>query len=252
MLKRIVQFGASRAQTAGYQVLMNAANVFRLDGYCTGANSFLQLHDAKAAPATNDVPKKSLQVFGNDGFTYVLNGKDEVEFANGIYLALSSDETKYVADVSGTKVSGDMEMDDSQAYSGFTRTVVGDNTTAVASLQVWADTNSPTKALQRLELTNNNAAAVVFCVVARNAATAGAKVLWNSGSVAAAASVDEVFGTNGLTPFEKTSAGVVWQGCFVCAVLASVVTSAGSGIPGGGLPVAIATTDFTIRATYKV
>lgn len=248
MQKRIVQFGTNRAETAGLQLFAGPIETLRIDGYCSGAaNSFLQLFDLKVAPAANAIPKKSLQVFFNDGFSYVFAG-DDIGFVTGLYLGLSTDETKFVADGSGTKVSGDLTLQDYASYKGKTPVVVGDYTTAVALLQVWTQANfitNPTLTLQRLEVTNNNGSDVIFCVIARDASTLGARVVWASPVVAASATADFYFGTDGISPLDN-SGGVLYNGCRVVGVLASVAAAAPLSL---GLPAVVASADFLIKAT---
>lgn len=247
MQKRIIQFGTNRAETAGFQSFSEPVELLRIDGYCSGAaNSFLQLFDLKVAPAANAIPKKSLEVFFNDGFSYVFTG-DDVPFSTGLYLALSTDETKFVADASGTKVSGDVTVQNLESYKGWTEDVFGDYTTAVALLQVWTQAgkvSSPRVALEKLEVTNNNGADVIFCIIARDASTLGSRVVWSSPVVASSSSSEFYFGTDGLQPVDNTG-GVLYNGCRVVGVIASVATPNLS----QGLPAVVATADFLIKAT---
>ncbi len=143
MPQRIVQYGASRAQTAGYQLLNNAATLYRIDGYCTGsANSFLQLHDSLAAPATNAIPIKSLLVVSSNGYSYTFLKEDMASFLNGVYIALSTNETKYVADASGTKVSGDITLEDITNLNADTATAATDlSGTTAGILNIWPANN---------------------------------------------------------------------------------------------------------------
>lgn len=248
MQERIIQFGTNRAETAGLQLYSGPTELLRIDGYCAGAaNSFLQLFDLKVAPAANAIPKKSLQVFFNDGFSYVFAGND-IGFITGLYLGLSTDETKFVADASGTKVSGDLTLQDYASYKGKTPVVVGDYTTAVALLQVWTQANfitNPTLTLQRLEVTNNNGNDVIFCVLARDSTfPVGSRVVWSSPVVATSSSADFYFGTDGVSPVEIGS--TLYNGCLVVAALATVVAASPL---SRGVPATVATTDFLIKAT---
>lgn len=256
MTDTIVNFtNSSRAEAATSQISRSPVNVKRIDGYCSGAaNSFLQLHNSRTTPATNAIPLKSLPVNFSAGFTYTFLGKDEVKCTNGLFIGLSTDETKYVADASGTKVSGDISLDDFEAYPGITKTVVGDYTTAVALLQVWSEADlatTPSLTLQRLEVVNSNGNDVIFCVIAREASTGLSKVIWSSPPVATTGDKIFNFGPDGLKPLENvmaTGGNTVYQACRVVAVLASVAATFATRL-SAGLPTVIASTDFTIRAT---
>lgn len=155
MSQQIYQFGASRAETAGYQLLTNPGTIYRIDGFCTGSNTFLQLFDKASAPSANAVPLKSLQLFGGDGFSYTFLKEDMVSFVNGLYIAISTSEVNYVADTSGTKVSGDITIEDLSIVIGATKAGLTD-VFGTGVLDVWDATIGPKK-LTQINFTNGAA-----------------------------------------------------------------------------------------------
>ena len=179
MAQQIIPFGTNRAEAAAFQLSQKGMTLQRIDGYCNGANTWLQLHDSTSAPLANAVPKKSVQLFGNDGFSYVFGGQDEICFQSGIYVALSTSEVNYVADVSGTKISGDVTVNnldhDTSNEAGLT--VVGDLTTGVDFLQVWAEAASNSAAgakhLVRLDIINGTGAAAWLQIFATDSVAVG-------------------------------------------------------------------------------
>ena|SRR5438445_96215 len=150
-MKQTIQYGTNRARTASFLVTEDSANLYRIDGFVTGAANaitFLQLHDRTTVPTANLVPRLSRQVLGNNGFSYIFERKDEAEFVNGIYLVLSTDERNYVADAANT-VSGDLDIEDRGVIQG--ATAVGDYTTGIYNLAVRTEAQGPAQ-LQKVVL----------------------------------------------------------------------------------------------------
>lgn len=248
------QFGTARAETTSYLAVEGACTLERIDGYCNGANTFMMFFDSVTAPAANAVPKKALQVFGNDGFSYTFLQRDEVTFSKGVWIATSTSEVNYVADAAN-KVSGDVTFDSFFDASKFT--VVGDYTTAVASKSIWLNVGGPNR-LRRVWVKNNNAAAVYALVCPRNATSAGTLLASYSPSTAAdptnptapiASGAEYVmdFGDNGFVPYENVpSTGTVNQ---ACTIFFALLLTTGAPTPGT-IPTTIATVDFNVKAWY--
>lgn len=215
MAQQIVQFGASRAETAAYQLAQKGVTVQRIDGYCNGANTWLQLFDLTAAPAANAVPYKSLQLFGNDGFSYVFSGKDELMFQNGIYVALSTSEVNYVADASGTLVSGDITLNnlDHAAVAETALTTAGDLTTSVDSRTIWAHALGSSKKLVRLDIINGTAAVAYLMLFCKAAPSDGDKPVISIPLLQSSAVQVKHFGAPG-SPMLQTVAGVDYRGMY--------------------------------------
>lgn len=156
MSQQIYQYGASRAVTNGYQLSLSPGTLYRVDGYCTGAagaNCWLQFFDAVAAPATNDVPKKSFFINEANGFSYTLLKEDMVSFTTGIYLALSKDSTKFVAVTDGATVSGDATIEDLSIILGATLVSVPDMSAVSGFADIWTQAQSP-HTLVQVKVTN--------------------------------------------------------------------------------------------------
>lgn len=107
--EKVVNYGADRSRCSTYALFANPCRLYRLDGYCTGANTFLQLFDRATTPTGGDIPVKVFPLFGNDGYSWAFSKASAPTFFQGMFLALSSDERNYVAD-SVNKVSGDVSL----------------------------------------------------------------------------------------------------------------------------------------------
>jgi hypothetical protein len=248
MRQIVYNFGASRAETTSYQAVEGPCTLKRLDGYCNGANTSLMLFDLVTAPANNAVPKKSLQVFGNDGFSYVFNGEDEVEFINGVWIATSTSEVNYVADAAN-KVSGDITVKTNFDATAFTSS--GDYTTGIANSNVWTVASGYHR-IRRVWIKNNNAAAVIAGLAARNTITSSVTGLVNftpliNGVAPIASGLTYVwdFGSGMYIPKETVGA-TDFYGCTIGFALLPT-----TGNPTVGLwPTQIATADFNMKMWY--
>lgn len=128
----------------------NGGVLERLEGFVGGssvANTqyFVQLFDLSALPTGSSipagaaVPKRSLQVLGQDGFRFDFTTED-LEFKNGITIVLSSTEVNYTAVGGGITCDFEGEID-TQTIQG--TTTVGDLTTGVNGLTVWTSAAGP-------------------------------------------------------------------------------------------------------------
>lgn len=215
MAQMIVQFGLARAETAAYQLTQKGVTIQRIDGYCTGANTWLQLFDLTAAPSANAVPYKSLQLFGNDGFSYVFDGQAELMFQNGVYIALSTSEVNYVADASGTKVSGDVTLNnlDHSAVAETSLSTTGDLTTSVDNLTIWAHALGSPKRLVRLDIINGTAAVAYLMLFCKAAPSDGDEPVISIPLLQSSAVQVRHFGPPG-SPMLQTVAGVDYRGMY--------------------------------------
>lgn len=133
--------------------------VRKVYGFCfgtAGVTYFLHIFDTYAVPANGTSPLRSLQLIGQDGFSYSFE-ETEINTTTTLSLALSSTDSTYTAVTDGAVVDLQGEVD--QIEMNFPSTSsVGDLTTGVGSLQVWSEaagTSAPKKLL-RLEVTNNS------------------------------------------------------------------------------------------------
>lgn len=162
-MQNIIQFGASRAVTSGYQVTTQPCTLYRLDGYCNGVagtNTWVQLFDAAAAPATNDIPKKSLMLSESNGYSYTFLKEDMVTYSTALYLALSKDSTKYVAVTDGATTTGDVTIEDFSIIIGGTKVGPTDLSAGdpAPGLQTVWDASAGNKVLLQTDFVNAAAA----------------------------------------------------------------------------------------------
>lgn len=241
------------AGSAGYQVPLvvpGQYNIKTLDGFCNstaGAIRFLQFHDIAAVGSLTtgvSVPLYSLQVLGQDGFTWQwLEDTHLLKFpalVNGLLVILSS--TNAVWTSTADTVDIELALEEWEFQTVATTSTAGDTTTARKNLQVWADASGP-KSLRKLEITNaQNATTTRIQIFAKDSPSAGNVPVIDlpiGTSASAVTSLVLDFGNNGgVSPFAQTAAGVQNDGCTVAGS-----TTAGSlTAPAGN--------DLTIKATY--
>jgi hypothetical protein len=172
-------------------------------------------------------------------------GSGSVEFANGglyvpppgLVLVVSSSQTQLTKDASATvDLFADVDEWESSARSQ-ADSFAGDLSTAVKTLQVWAEASGP-KRLKRLQIKNLVASARYAVVYGVDSPAASSRIAtWFP--VGASANVDIHLGwTGGLSPLQVQTDGTQKQGCTVhCA------TTLTPGNQSSG-------DDFNIRATY--
>lgn len=267
MSQQIYQFGASRAETAGYQLMVVPGVLHRIDGYNNGAHTWLQIFDSLTAPVTNDVPLKSLELFANDGFAYTFLGMDEVTFVNGLYFALSTSEVNYQADGSGTKISGDATVEDLGLILGATKVGPTDLSTVSGIFDVWAPNETHKLCYVRLGANGAPAATKTWLAVCAvdQAAAAGniAPMVFiplfttlnsdGSGTVTNLANKSFNFGLkdSGLYIFgasQATAPPIILAPCYGCMLfITSTASPAGAGIAN----LNVRTDATTLTAYYK-
>lgn len=197
--------------------------------------TYIQLHEvppkADGTLPANSIPRiKSLACLANSPFYF------SVDFTlKELFIALSSTEVNYTAIPANTgldmtvTVSGEFLNDGSEG-------VVGDLTTAINTLQVWAEAVGP-KRLLRLDVMELLGAARFITIEATDA---DANV--PSGRViplAANGTVSGSLGSDGLLVESKSAVQVLSQGCTIRVV------------DGAAFPWAQTVASVSIRAIYK-
>ena len=197
------------------------------------SDRYIQFHEAVSV-ANGDVPAvKSLFAPASTGFNY-----SREHFGGGLSLrellvAISSTEVNYTA---LTDTGLDLTILISTRYLVTSNTaVVGDLTTGVAELQVWADSAGPKK-LKAVVVENTSVSDQYLLVFARD--TPAIDDLWqgNHWLVPAGEQKRIAFG-DGLIPFEQ-EAGTKYDGCTL-----KKATSDLNGFNG--------TPDFYMQAIYE-
>lgn len=201
-------------------------------------DKYIQFHQ-KQTVAASDVPAvKGLFAPASAPFSW--------SFAGGLNLsellvAVSTTQVNYTATGANTGLDMTIEVD-SDCLVSSTNTIVGDLTTGVASLQVWADADGGTKKLLRLDIVNNDSVDV-FAVIQSGDASTTTDIQWNQKIIHGGTTYSYFFGREGKIPF-RNDAGTVRKGCTIriAALSAGVLT----------YPLSInANTDYSIRAIYE-
>ena len=149
------------------QVTTQAAFVTKIEwrgGASVAAGRFIQIHDSATVPAEAAVPKKSYPI---DAATegYKLFEEGEVRCDKGVYVCVSTTEaTKTIASGNDIYAMLSVEMDRAEEPSV---TYVGDLTSNVQGLEVWADSAGP-KRLVSLEVDGSGVGSVAYLMIFAN------------------------------------------------------------------------------------
>lgn len=181
-----------------------------------GTTVYIQLHEvppkADGTLAAGTVPSvKSLQCAANSPFMF------NVDFTlKELFLALSTTEANYTA----VAAAGGLDMT-VVVSGGFlcdgTEVVVGDTTSIIDNLQLWAEAAGPKKLL-RLDVTELLGLAQFIAVEPTDA---DANVPWDKLTpLAVGATVNCNYGTSGLDVFSKSVNQTLRKGCTIRVVLA--------------------------------
>lgn len=193
--------------------------------------------------ANNTVPQvKALYAPANTGFSYGTNafGEEGLDLPE-LLVAVSTVQASFTAAATALNMTVVVESD--YLVSSGT-TVVGDLTTGVASLQVWAHSTTNTKRLLRLDFANGGAAPRYPLIQARD--TLGASNRTNIlKSVSASGTVNYIFGKGGGNIEEEASPGTRYKGCIV-----GYAAEGSAGYVVSPLAIGAATTN-NIRAIYE-
>lgn len=208
--------------------------VLKVWGYNNNATDdrYIQFHAKPAAAiAANDVPAlKSLWCGANAPFYWEVNCD-----LSELSIAISSTEVNYTA-ITNTGLDLTAQVESEYLVTSDV-TLVGDLTSAVASLQVWASASGPKKLLC-LYCTNNGGAVSYPTIRASNTNLVGDKTVVILKPLGVGISGTYFFG-GGYIPYRKDAAGTEHKGCTV----AWYTNGAYSDTPD-------LTTNFTIMAVY--
>lgn len=148
-------------QSAGASLFAYPCELTNMDGTLfsnvTAVPLYFQIFDKASAPVANDIPIKSFVILTGGPFPLVsvFQNMGPVEFALGFAVGISSAHEKYTAatavyDVFGEIIEGFQQTDGVAGLSA-----IGDTTTHVDSLAVWADgDNSNLDRLMRIYVSN--------------------------------------------------------------------------------------------------
>lgn len=233
-LRSFASFGA----TAPVVLFTHPVDLVNLDGTAAGVG-YLQIFDLAVAPTTTvTVPLKSIQITAAGPMPSLYEALGPVHLLNGLAIAFSSTDQLYTA--VGTNYSVFGEVEEFEIDNTIGATVVGDTTTGVDHLDVWANTAATQglNSLRKIEVSNGSAANRYLMVFAHSPSAGDKpllviKVPYNTTNV-----VPYSFGTSGFVPFAKTAAGVLRNGCFLYASTTADVFTADTG------------TGWTIKAWY--
>lgn len=176
-------------------------------------DNFIQLHEKPLAGlANNDVPAYA-SLYAPASAPFDWKPVDPL-FLSELTIGISSTNTHYTA-LTNTGIDGTVIVETDFPVAS-TTTVVGDLTTGVDHLQVWANADGP-KRLLRVDI-KNNAAGTMYGFVYPNDAVGDNEAATNYSSgplkVLASATTSFFFGRQGLTP-QGLTAGVVRKGCTI-------------------------------------
>lgn len=201
------------------------------------ADNYIQFHEKPLAGlAAADVPAYA-SIFAPASAPFDWKPVDPL-FLSELTIAVSSTNVNYTA-LTNQGVDATVIVETDFAVTSNT-TVVGDLTTSVDHLQVWADADGP-KRLLRVDI-KNNAASTQYGFVYPNDAVGDNEAASNYSSgplkVLTTATKSFFFGRQGLTP-QGLTAGVVRKGCTI-------------EVGDSNFTNFQASTDYNIRAIYDI
>lgn len=235
-----LQHFAAFDKTAAQSLITRPCTLINLYGNYAGAgNEFLQVFDKATAAVANDVPVISLSLAAGQtllpSFFEALGAR---VFTLGLSVGVSLVNEKYTASGSSFDIEGDVEAIEVAP----TLTTVGDLTTGVSLLQVWAQASGP-KRLYSIEtasvagLSQNSQ----LCLFAKDSNADGTAPIWSAPITVAAQSLVFNFGAGGLW-VRETISNVLYEGCTIC-----LSTDLLTGHPGGLVQ---SSDTIAIRAKY--
>lgn len=167
------------ADAASLVATQYSAMVRKAEGYLTGTdgtNYWLQLHNKLSAPATDDVPIRSVQIFPNNGFTFSWEGT-ELGFSVGVIAIISITKAAYTA-VAGAETM-ELQLDMETTFPQGT-SLAGNLTSNRGTLQVWSEATGiagTANMLYALWIQNNSGANAWVLVYAEDSATNNVPIL---------------------------------------------------------------------------
>lgn len=195
---------------ATLQVSKLLGTVAQIEGYFRGATAdrWLQLHDSCVTPVTGSVPIWQIPIAQTSQFFENLQ-VNKIYCGEGIFIGVSTTE--------GTWTASADTMDVTVFTVDVVRsaTVVGDLTTGVAGLDVWADSsaNSANK-LARLQVINGLGVDAYLQVFGASPSN-GDTPIWTLPLTDAATEQTFNFSIGGFPLLQVTTANIIEYGCFV-------------------------------------
>lgn len=186
-----------------------------LDGVAAGAG-YLQIHDLLAASSLSSgvtVPLKSYRVAAAGALPSIFGVLGGITLTNGLVIAFSSTEEVYTALATRIDVVG--QIDEYELSNIIGSTIVGDESSGVDALIVWANgaTTQGLHQLRRAVITNSNGATSYLMLFAHSPSNGDIPI--EQWALADAARLIQNFGTSGIVPFAKTAANVLRDGCYL-------------------------------------
>jgi len=207
----------------------------------SGAELYLQLHQSPVVLA-NDVPVPNgvLTVPTGEWFDWFFEPGIQL---SELTIAVSTTKLLYTAPGAGLGVTATVAFSSAFAVANVSGlTVTGDLTSAVASLQVWADSAGPKK-LYRVDILNGSGDVSYPYVSARDTPSVKNSSQLQLKGIAASETESYFFGLSGYGPVEQYQSGtstLTADGCtIVCAASPDISSTALD-----------ATADKAIRAIY--
>jgi hypothetical protein len=244
----------SYARTTPFQLLTDANALFPcfladLDGNIAAGNKWLQLHDVAVALAGGEVPLKSFNAGAAAGpLPSLFQQIGPVTFRNGLTIAISSTEATYTADATSYDVFGEIEEYEPQNVDNLGTSTVGDLSTGVNALTVWADGAGP-KFLYKLVVSELVSAKHFVCINSRATFAEDADFTLRYPLTSGQGLTQLNFGVGGLSPLRNRGESGTFNlhnGCYIKIIDAD----ANGNFPVGG-PYNVTAGSATIKAWFK-
>lgn len=167
--------------------------------YATGINGFAfdyQPTGITSSTLTNPI-----------GGTSATAGQD----TNGVWVAISSTDTVYTSVAGSTDISVDIEEYELEVPSN--QVIIGDLTTAVANLAVFADPSAP-NFVYNIMVTNNTGADGYLMLFGKVPANGDIPIVGRTWKLATGTTQTINFGSGGLSPVQADASGTLHTGCY--------------------------------------
>lgn len=217
--------------TADTTASLVACTITKIQGYKLAAGDlYLQLHDTKTTPANAAVPVRVWPIYGSAPFGEAFI-EQPIALLNGATFVVSSTINTYTA----SAATIDITVDGNASFDSTGVSYVGDYTTGVEDLLVWASVAGGHKLL-RVEYTAlTDAGVTLYGKVYATATPEVGQLPLAEIALPANTSEQQFFNLNPI----QTTMSAVYEACYI------VIDTA----PGGF--VATGATNYAIKATYK-
>lgn len=176
----------------------------------TAADRWLQLHSGTAIPSNGAVPLYAPLLVPNAYISEDTFEDPRVVPAPGIVAVISSTRATLTVDAAAL-IDITVEVEEYELQSPVTLTTVGDITTSVKSLELWAESAGP-KTLIRADLYNSSGGTIYAQLFAKDSPSDGATPL-KSWSIATLTPLVLDFGPNaGISPYAQETDGTARRG----------------------------------------